>query len=235
MKNIFDEFREVVEEVADHPAAYDTRTIHLIKELKDYFNSYVWASTEAERSFYDVVYVNMTFAEKAQELGVSESSLRVAGSRLTARLNARLFDGKTVGTVIYSKDTSTIAQAVRCVGFLNARLTPRDRFPEEIAKGTYPIEKDYGDNTEEIMRVAVLLAMYSRENIQFMLNKVDPDILSYVMKKLQEDLPNDDLFYYTCSKKLFRAAAGKMMDSMVSALKKAPDKYPDLFCETAGK
>ncbi len=235
MKNIFDEFRGVVEEVKDNPAEYDYRTMHLIKELTDYFNSYVWASTEAERSFYDVVYINMTFAEKAHELGVSENSLRVAGSRLTTRLNARLFEGKTVGTVIYSKDTSTIAQAVRCVGFLNARLTPKDRFPKEIADGIYPIEKDYNDNTEEIMRVAVLLSIYTKENIQYMMNKVDPEVLSYVMKKLQEDLPNDELFYYICSKKLFRGAAEQVMQSMIKALRKAPNKYPDLFCETAGK
>lgn len=103
-KNVFKEFDEVVDTLEEKPEYNQGLIPVMMCELGSYYASYRWARTDTERSFRDVRFKGMLLSERAISLGVTASTYRSTGTRLTEKINKLLFVGKSLTEVVFDSD-----------------------------------------------------------------------------------------------------------------------------------
>ena len=197
-KNFFTQFYDFVKLTTTNAKVIDKDLVTLSTKLVAYMKSRKWVKREIEWSIFKD-YNKLTDFEIAKKNDLTISNYRVMMTRLTTRLNSRLFFGDTLEDVI--KDKTKVKDAIKTLNFALSDLDLQSEF--ELVK----LPKHSKEITDENERkMYAVLAYILSKNGKIKLNVFSKEKLKYYIKNI-EDTYNEE--YLTLTDRLNETKTGQ--------------------------
>lgn len=201
MTNIFENYYMTYEAVLKDADIYASpEYLKLLQAVKNYFDSFAWASDETDKKIYLYAGRQLDSSTIADYLNMNANTYRSRVSRISVKLNSRLFNGSELSELCLSGSLELIKKTRIYIESLNNSLVMGKELSshifEKLRSVTMNAVEEQSVTEEDMFQALYLITSFSEPVINHKMSQVNPAALKLVMDELFNLTGSEWCLYY---------------------------------------